>query len=143
MDSTFCPNFCKATLKLPPLKAENYTAPNLTNLMAQEMCQDFMNDFEITSYVSFLNSLIEKAENVKELRDAGVLGNRLGSDKAVARLFDKINTKLVPNPEQYKELKHRIQEHSNTTWTTNMAQLYYTCFNSRPWPSLVPNSILV
>ncbi|GLT63174.1 hypothetical protein SLA2020_357550 [Shorea laevis] len=87
-----------ATLKLPPVKVDNYTAPNLMNLMAQEMCPDFVNDFEITSYVSFLNSLIEKAENVKELRDAGVLGNRLGSDKAVVRLFNKINAKLVPNP---------------------------------------------
>ncbi|GKV40842.1 hypothetical protein SLEP1_g48442 [Rubroshorea leprosula] len=143
MDITFCPNFCMATLKLPPIEVDNHTVPNLMNLMAQEMCPDFMSDFEITSYVSFLNSLIEKAVNVKELRDAGVLCNRLGSDKTVVRLFNKINTKLVPNPEQYKELKHRIQEHSNTAWTTNMTQLYYTCFNSRTWPSLVRYSILV
>ncbi|GLT26626.1 hypothetical protein SLA2020_016810 [Shorea laevis] len=138
MDITFCPNFYKATLKLPPIKVDDYTVPKLMNLIAYEMCPDFMNDFEITSYVSFLDSLIDKAEDVKELRDAGILDNRLGSDKAVARLFNKISTNLVagvPNPRQYKELTHRIQEHCNTAWSIHLAQLYHTYFSS-PWSIL-------
>ncbi|GKV40829.1 hypothetical protein SLEP1_g48430 [Rubroshorea leprosula] len=111
MDITFCPNFYMAALKLPPIKVDHYTVPKLMNLIAYEMSED-----------------------VKELRDAGILGNRLGSDKAVARLFNKISTNLVagvPNPKQYKELTHRIQEHCNTAWSIHLAQLYHTYF-SRP-----------
>ncbi|MBA0860120.1 hypothetical protein Goshw_014218, partial [Gossypium schwendimanii] len=46
--------------------------------------------------ICFLDSLIDEAEDVKDLRDAGILYNGLGSDEEVAKLFNKMNTDLVP-----------------------------------------------
>ncbi|MBA0860239.1 hypothetical protein Goshw_015535, partial [Gossypium schwendimanii] len=43
-----------------------------------------------------LDPLIDEAEDVKEMRDTGILYNRLGSDEEVAKLFSQMNTDLVP-----------------------------------------------
>ena len=57
------------------------------------MCLDFQNDSAITSYISFLDSLIDEANDVKMLRKAGILYNCLGSDEEVARVFNEIGTR--------------------------------------------------
>ncbi|GLT58134.1 hypothetical protein SLA2020_310540 [Shorea laevis] len=98
-----------ATLKLHPIVVDDSTIPKLLNLIAYEMCPDFVNDYEITTYVVFLDSLIDKAEDVKELRVAGVLHNGPGSDEAVAEVFNRMSDNLVPNPElKYSDLQERI-----------------------------------
>ncbi|GLT63173.1 hypothetical protein SLA2020_357540 [Shorea laevis] len=131
-DISFQENLFLPTLMLPPMTVDDFTGRKLMNLIAYEMCPDFDNKFEISSYVSFLDSLIDQAEDVKELRDAGVLNNGLGSDNDVSSLFNDIRTSLVPNPELHLELKHRIQAHCNTAFATHVAQLWHTYFRS-PW----------
>ncbi|GKV40816.1 hypothetical protein SLEP1_g48417 [Rubroshorea leprosula] len=129
--------FFWATLKLPPITVDNFTWPKLMNLIAYEMCPDFKNSFKISSYVSFLDSLIDQREDVKLMRDANVLYNGLGSDKAVALLFNKISKNLVSDFWlQHSDLKHQIQAHCNNNFATSMAQLYHIYFRS-PWSILV------
>ncbi|GKV40808.1 hypothetical protein SLEP1_g48409 [Rubroshorea leprosula] len=136
-DIEFSDRYCMATLKLPPIVVDDSTIPKLLNLIAYEMCPDFVNDYEITTYVVFLDSLIDKAEDVKELRVAGVLHNGLGSDEAVAEMFNRMSDNLVPNPElKYSDLQERIQVHCNSLWASDLAQLYHTYFKS-PWSFLV------
>ncbi|GKV40838.1 hypothetical protein SLEP1_g48438 [Rubroshorea leprosula] len=135
-DISFQEYFFWATLKLPPITGDNFTWPKLMNLIAYEMCPDFKNNFEISSYVSFLDSLIDQREDVKLMRDADVLYNGLGSDKAVALRFNKISKNLVSNFWlQHSYLKHQIQAHCNNKFATSMAQLYHTYFRS-PWSML-------
>ncbi|KAK5787186.1 hypothetical protein PVK06_041839 [Gossypium arboreum] len=93
--------FFFGNLRLPPITVNDSTM----NLIAYEMCLDFKNDFTVTSYMCFLDLLIDNAEDVKDLRDASILYNRLGSDEEVAKLFNKMNTDLVPNPMIYREVK--------------------------------------
>ncbi|GLT63145.1 hypothetical protein SLA2020_357280 [Shorea laevis] len=131
-DISFQENLIRPTLMLPPMTVDDFTGRKLMNLIAYEMCPDFDNKFEISSYVSFLDSLIDQAEDVKELRDAGVLHNGLGSDNAVSLLFNEISKNLVPNPQLHLELKHRIQAYCNTALATHVAQLWHTYFRS-PW----------
>ncbi|GLT58128.1 hypothetical protein SLA2020_310490 [Shorea laevis] len=128
--------FCLPTLTLAPIVVDDATMPKLLNLIAYEVCPDFKNEYEITSYVSFLDSLIDSGEDVKELRDSGVLNNRLGSDEAVAALFNKISDNVVPNFEMYKDLKDRIQEHCDFILAGDLAHCYHTHFRS-PWSFLV------
>ncbi|GLT26624.1 hypothetical protein SLA2020_016790 [Shorea laevis] len=136
-DISFKEYFFWATLKLPPITVDDLTWPMLMNLIAYEMCPDFKNNFEVSSYVSFLDSLIDQREDVKLMRDAGVLYNGLGSDKAVALLFNKISKNLVSNFWlQHSVLKDQIQAHCNNNFATSMAQLYHIYFRS-PWSILV------
>jgi hypothetical protein len=96
------------------------------------MCLDFKNDFGITSYISFLDSLIDEANDVKLLRKAGVLYNCLGSDEEVAKLFNEIGTDLVPNTEIYSDVRSEIQKHYNNTLRNWIAQVIHDHFSS-PW----------
>ncbi|GLT93154.1 hypothetical protein SLE2022_109570 [Rubroshorea leprosula] len=128
-------NFCFATLNIPPITVDDSTGPKFMNLIAFEMSYDFENKFEVTSYISFLDYLIDREEDVRELSDSGVLQNELGSDKDVADLFNTISKNLVPDPEAYSEVKLAIQEHCNCALATYVVQLYYTYFSS-PWSFL-------
>ncbi|XVE61036.1 hypothetical protein DITRI_Ditri06bG0008200 [Diplodiscus trichospermus] len=110
---------------------DDSTGSKTMNLVAYEMCLDFENDFEVTSYLCFFDSLIDTAKDVKELRHAGVLLNYLGSDEEVADLFSKITTNL-PDPDIYQEVTEKIRCYCNNTWTSFIAKAYSTYF-SNPW----------
>ena len=122
-------------LRLPPITVDDSTVPKFMNLIAYEMCPDFDNDFAVTSYICFLDSLIDEAEDVKALRNAGILHNGLGSDEEVAKLFNKMNSDLVPSPSIYSQVKKQIQNHCSNKWITYAAQAYHTHFRS-PWTFL-------
>ncbi|GLT59359.1 hypothetical protein SLA2020_321800 [Shorea laevis] len=102
------------TLMLAPIFLHNTTVPLLLNLIAYELCPDFKENCEITSHLSFLHSLIDDGEDVKELRDAGVLHNGLGNDEAAAELLNKIGGILVPNFKVDSELIRDIHEYCNS-----------------------------
>uniref|UniRef100_A0A2N9GFX4 Uncharacterized protein n=1 Tax=Fagus sylvatica TaxID=28930 RepID=A0A2N9GFX4_FAGSY len=96
-------NFYPGTLCLPLLTVDDSTGPKFLNLIAFEMCPDFENNYGVTSYISFLDSLIDEANDVIELRKVHILGNLLGSDQEVAQLFNEIGRDLVPNLEIYSQ----------------------------------------
>ncbi|XP_030967381.1 UPF0481 protein At3g47200-like [Quercus lobata] len=122
----------RGQLHLPPIVVDDSTRPKFLNLIAYEMCLDFKNDFGVTSYISFLDSLIDEANDVKMLRKARILHNVLGSDEEVAKLFNEIGTSLVPNVEIYKDVRSEIQKHYESKWMTWIAQVFHDHFSS-PW----------
>ncbi|KAG4123402.1 hypothetical protein ERO13_D11G324325v2 [Gossypium hirsutum] len=122
--------FFVGKLCLPPLTVDDSTM----NLIAYEMCPDFKNDFTVNSYMCFLDLLIDEGEDVKDLRDAGILYNGLGSDEEVAKLFNKMNTDLVPSRTIYG-VKRKIHNHCKKMWIKPAAQGYHTYFRS-PWTFL-------
>uniref|UniRef100_A0A2N9FD47 Uncharacterized protein n=1 Tax=Fagus sylvatica TaxID=28930 RepID=A0A2N9FD47_FAGSY len=96
------------------------------------MCPDYENDYGVTSYIAFLDSLIDEAKDVMYLRKARILSNYLGSDEEVAQLFNGIGTDLVPNFEIYKDVRSNIQDYYKKKWRTWMSEFFHTHFNS-PW----------
>ncbi|MBA0882050.1 hypothetical protein Goshw_016354, partial [Gossypium schwendimanii] len=118
-------------LQLPPITIDDSTM----NLIAYEMCPDFSNNFTVTSYIGFLDSLIDEAEDVKELREAGILYNRFVSDKEVVKLIKKMNIDLVPGPLIYSGVKKQIHNHCKNMLINHAAQAYRTYFRS-PWTFL-------
>ncbi|TXG70180.1 hypothetical protein EZV62_005115 [Acer yangbiense] len=126
--------FSWGTLTIPPIIVDDSTAAKLLNMAAYEMCPDFQNGFEVSSYIFFMDSLIDRAQDVKELRESGILHNALGSDEEVALLFNKISIDLVPNP-IYSGVRQRIQNHYDNKWMTWIAQFMARHFHS-PWSVL-------
>ena len=141
-DISFTTLACLGYLFLPPIIVDDSTRPKFLNLIAYEMCPDFENDFGVTSYVSFLDSLFNEANDVKILRKAGVLYNCLGSDEEVAKLFNEIGTNLVPNTEIYNYVRSQIQKHYMNKWMNWMAQFFHDHFSS-PWTILAFCGVLV
>lgn len=124
--------FFAARLYLPRITVDDSTGPKFLNLIAYEMCPDFENDFGVTSYISFLDSLIDYPSDVTELRKASILHNHLGSDEEVAQLFNEIGTDLVPDPAAYEQVKKEIQKFYKTKWKTWIAEVFHDHFSS-PW----------
>lgn len=92
-----------------------------------------------------MDSLIDTAEDVKELRLNGVFQNLLGSDEALANFFNElgddlptkmhcdnqnISTNVVAFSKKYIAVKHQIEKHY-TRWKTWLAEVYSTHFNTR------------
>ncbi|KAE8731735.1 Tetratricopeptide repeat (TPR)-like superfamily protein [Hibiscus syriacus] len=119
-------------LKMPRLLVDDSIAFKFMNLVALETCLDYENDFAITSYLCFLDSLINTAEDVKELRVKGLIHNYLGSDQEVADLFNKMSRDLVPDQGIYIKVTESIHKYCNNPLTPTVAQLIYTHFSS-PW----------
>lgn len=125
-----------AQLELPPLVVDDSTAQKFLNLIAYEMCPDNTDtEYEITSYISFMDSLIDYPNDVKQLRSANILYNRLGCDDEVAQLFNEIAKDLVPNDELYKDVIGKIEKHYKNKCMTWMAQVLNDHF-STPWTVL-------
>ncbi len=104
------------------------------SLIAYEMCSNFKNDYTVTSYISFLGSLIKEANDVTELRKAGIIKNFLttGSDQEVAQLFKEIRTELVPNPKIYARVSIDIQKYYESK-LSRICQFLYHNYRNPLW----------
>ncbi|KAI5313852.1 hypothetical protein L3X38_043028 [Prunus dulcis] len=122
-------------LHLPRIKVDDSTRPKFMNLIAYEMCPDFHNDFGVTSYICFLDSLIDQPDDVKHLRKKQILRNFLGNDEEVAQLFNEIGTDLVPNNDIYSSVKDKIEDHYDNWGNRVMAQFFHEHFSS-PWTGI-------
>ena len=98
-------------LLIPQLSIEEETKPLLLNLAAYETCAGWYSDHKCTSYVCFMRSLIDKPEDVKELRSKGILRTTIGSDDQIAQIFREITTNLAPNPSAYNDVKGSVESH--------------------------------
>uniref|UniRef100_A0A7N0T2R6 Uncharacterized protein n=1 Tax=Kalanchoe fedtschenkoi TaxID=63787 RepID=A0A7N0T2R6_KALFE len=133
---SFQSNLCMGTLRLPQLIVDDSTKSKLLNMVAFETCPDAPKDFDVTSYICLMDDLIDQAEDVAELRSKGVLGNLLGSDQKVAKLFNEMRNDLVPNSNAYSEVRRQIVGHfknkNKNKLNVWIAQFCDTHFSS-PW----------
>ncbi|KAJ4978519.1 hypothetical protein NE237_009299 [Protea cynaroides] len=125
----------QGNLFLPSIVVDDITRSLLLNLVAYEACPDFANDYAVTSYICFMDALIDHSEDVKELRTKGILLNLLGSDEKVADLFNDLATNLVPNPNQYLEVKDSIEKYYKKKRVIWMTEMLETHFRS-PWTAV-------
>ncbi|KAI3968019.1 hypothetical protein MKX01_009245 [Papaver californicum] len=123
-------------LKLPVMVIDDITESTLLNLMAFERFHVGAGN-EITSYVCFMDNIIDSSDDVKILRSAGVLHNAIGSDKAVAKLFNEMTKDVTPDPESRLEkiVQKQLDEYCRSKWHEWRANLSHTYFKN-PWALL-------
>ncbi|KAJ4715448.1 hypothetical protein OWV82_013808 [Melia azedarach] len=115
-------NFKSGCLELPILTIDDSTKSILLNMIAYESFPDGPDDLFITSYVCFMDSLIDDAEDVRLLRSWGIVPNFLGKDQQVADLFNQIATNTAPNPIVYAEITERVKGYYRKLLKVWMAQ---------------------
>ncbi|KAF9679564.1 hypothetical protein SADUNF_Sadunf06G0027900 [Salix dunnii] len=131
MDVEFQPSIFYGTLKLPAITIESATESMLLNLVAYETAA-FLDEPWVISYICFIDSLIDDAEDVKVLRSKGILTNYLGPDRKVADLFNNIGRSLEPNTNVYNGVKREINIACESIWKKWIAEWQQTYFSS-PW----------
>ncbi|PON52298.1 hypothetical protein PanWU01x14_210090 [Parasponia andersonii] len=128
----------KGHLRLPPLIVDEWTEQKLINLALYEKWLSGSykkNWYFVTSYIKFMDFLIDGEQDVEELRASRVLRNRLSNDTQVANLFNKLgsNPYFEPPEDVYNSnVKAQLQTHCGRNCTIWMAQVYQQHFSS-PW----------
>ncbi|XP_016510637.1 putative UPF0481 protein At3g02645 [Nicotiana tabacum] len=120
-------------LDLPKEHMNIYSKVIYSNMIAYEMSPNTNTRYEVSSYVNFMKSLIVCPEDVKELREKGVICNHLGTDEEAAKLFQDITTyDVVSHGGILVDVIKDIQSHVSCKAKTSMAECYWTYF-STPW----------
>lgn len=125
--------FKKGILKIPRLLIHDGTKSLFLNLIAFEQCHlDCTND--ITSYIIFMDNLIDSAEDVSYLHYCGIIEHWLGSDAEVAELFNRLCQEVVfdMNDSYLSRLSEQVNKYYDHRWNAWRASLKHRYFNS-PW----------
>ncbi|XP_052170176.1 UPF0481 protein At3g47200-like [Diospyros lotus] len=141
-DITFDPK--GGVLKLPKFIVDDSTESIFLNLIAFERCHPPASS-DITSFVEFMDHIIDDGQDIKLLSSKGIIDNFIGTDKEAADLFNRMskgsgfamNDKLL---KAYDALIKYSNKHRNK-WR---ATLFHTHFKN-PWAiiSLIAAIILL
>lgn len=137
--------FKDGILRMPRLLIHDGTKSLFLNLIALEQCHmDCSND--ITSYVIFMDNLINSPADVGYLHYQGIIEHWLGSDAEVADLFNRLCQEVVfdINDSYLSPLSEAVNRYYNHRWNTWCASLRHNYF-SNPWAiiSLVAAVVLL
>ena len=114
---------------------DDLTEPMFRNLMAMEKLHSGIGS-DVTAYVFFMDKIIDSAKDVTLLQEKGIIQNALGSDKAVAKLFNSLSMDVSLEQEGgLDEVHRRVSAYCRRRWPRWRASLVHTYFRS-PWPCL-------
>ncbi|KAB5547843.1 hypothetical protein DKX38_011249 [Salix brachista] len=125
--------FKKGILRVPTLLIDDGTKSLFLNLIALEQCHTDCGN-EITSFVVFMDNLINSPEDVAYLHYCGIIDHGLGSDADVADLFNQLCQQVVINinDSYLSQLFKDVNHYYNNKWHTWRASLKHKYF-SNPW----------
>ncbi|XP_047964864.1 uncharacterized protein LOC125209307 [Salvia hispanica] len=104
-----------------------------SNAIALEMSPEAgYSTYGMTTYFTFMKTLIHNVNDIKVLREKGVLYSLLATDEDVVALFKSIDTFGFAIEDYFTDVKERIEDHCNSKCRTWMAELINTKFKS-PW----------
>ncbi|MBA0571774.1 hypothetical protein Golob_002149 [Gossypium lobatum] len=91
---------------------------------------------EVTSYIFFMDNIIDNERDVALLHSTGIIQNALGSDKAVAHLFNSLSKDITLDPESsLDEVQKKVNKYCKKAWNEWRANLIHTYFRN-PWAML-------
>ncbi|KAI3884766.1 hypothetical protein MKX03_022046 [Papaver bracteatum] len=116
--------------KIPPTYIYCGTDTMVRNLIACE--QLYSRRHEMTSYSVLMDSLINSAEDVAVLREAGIFKSFLGCDEDVSDIFNKLGLEVILKENSYSHLEKEVHEFYKKRWHVWKATLKREYFNN-PW----------
>ncbi|XP_016503202.1 UPF0481 protein At3g47200 isoform X1 [Nicotiana tabacum] len=132
--SLFDIKFEKGLMKIPSFEVVDLTETLLRNLIAFEQHWPDVYPTCFSDYVTFMDYLIESEKDVSLLRLKGIIRNRIGEDKEVASIFNKMGKGVAVSCEDfyYKEEYRKLIQHCEKPWNRMKANLRHNYFSS-PW----------
>ncbi|KAK6286590.1 hypothetical protein POUND7_012769 [Theobroma cacao] len=122
-------------LKLPVIIVDDATESMFLNLIAFERLHVGAGN-EVTSYIFFMDNIIDSQKDVALLHSTGIIQNALGSDKAVANLFNSLSKDITLDPDSsLDEVHKKVNRYCKKAWNEWRANLIHTYFRN-PWAIL-------
>ncbi|KAB5519339.1 hypothetical protein DKX38_023658 [Salix brachista] len=131
-DVKFKPSLLSGKVEAPPIIIDESTESLLLNLVAYESAAALNQRLWVSSYILFMDSLIDDAEDVEEMRSNGIIINYLGADQKVADLFNGMGQSLTHDTAAYNDVKMAINKQCESTvkrWAYEWKKTYF----SNPW----------
>ncbi|XP_058096186.1 UPF0481 protein At3g47200-like [Magnolia sinica] len=124
--------FRDGILRLPVVVVDDTTESTFLNLMAFERLHVGAGN-EVTSYVCFMDNLIDTGKDVSLLHSKGIIQNALGSDKDAAKLFNSLTKDATLEPDgNLDDVQRKVNDYCKKQWNKWRANLIHTYFRS-PW----------
>jgi len=124
--------FRHGVLSMPAVTVDDSTEYMFLNMMAFERLHVGAGN-DVTAYVFFMDNIIDSAKDVALLSSRAIIQNAVGSDKAVAKLFNSISKDVVLEPDSALDAVHReVNAYCRKPWNMWRANLIHTYFRS-PW----------
>ncbi|KAI6670701.1 hypothetical protein NL676_005586 [Syzygium grande] len=128
-------SFSSRVLRLPMIVVDDTTESMFLNLIAFERFQVGAGK-EVTSYIFFMDNIIDSERDVALLHAQGIIQNAIGSDKAVAKLFNSLSKDVTLDPESSLNAVHKkVSRYCKKPWNVRRANLIHTYFRN-PWAIL-------
>ena len=125
-------SFSRGVLRLPSIIVDDTTESMFLNLIAFERFHVGAGN-EVTSYIFFMDNIIDNARDVALLHSKGIIHNALGSDKAVADLFNSLSKDITLDPDSSLDAVHKkVYHYCKKPWNVWRANLMHTYFRN-PW----------
>ncbi|KAL4599807.1 hypothetical protein ACB092_11G153400 [Castanea dentata] len=109
-------------LEVPCLEVHDETEGIFRNLMALELCHYPFKTY-ICNYIVLLDFLINTRDDVELLVEKGIIVNKLGSNKAVATMVNKLGLEIEQNTSCYHELAQQLNDYYDNDCNRNMGSL--------------------
>ncbi|VAH07272.1 unnamed protein product [Triticum turgidum subsp. durum] len=127
--------FKHGVLSMPTVPVDDSTEYMFLNMMAFERLHVGAGN-DVTAYVFFMDNIIDSAKDVALLSSKGIIQNAVGSDKAVAKLFNSISRDVVLEPDSALDaVQRQVNGYFRQPWNMWRANLIHTYFRS-PWAFL-------
>ncbi|XP_058084055.1 UPF0481 protein At3g47200-like [Magnolia sinica] len=126
--------FGDGVMEIPYLLIKDNTNSLFRNFIAFEQCRPDSN-CHFTSYAFFMDCIVNTPADVALLCQNKILEHWLGSDDAVALLFNKLCYGVAMDTQTrhyFPNLFQEVRKYCNTTWHTWRARLMHDYF-SNPW----------
>lgn len=128
-------SFHRGVLKLPQIVVDDTTESMYLNLIAFERLHVGAGN-EVTSYIFFMDNIIDSARDVSLLHSSGVIQNAVGSDKAVAKLFNSLSKDVTLDPQsRLDEVHKKVSNYCKKPWNAWRADIMHNYFRN-PWAIL-------
>nr|GLL40519.1 UPF0481 protein At3g47200-like [Ipomoea trifida] len=128
-------SFRWGVLRLPPITVDDTSESMFLNLIAFERSHVGAGN-EVTSYIFFMDNIIDSSKDVSLLHSSGIIQNAIGSDKAVAKLFNSLSKDITLDPDSSLDVvQNEVSHYCQKAWNEWRANLIHTYFRS-PWAIL-------
>ncbi|KAG6433498.1 hypothetical protein SASPL_105112 [Salvia splendens] len=128
-------SFQGGVLRLPQIMVDDALESEYLNMIAFERFHVGAGS-EVTSFVFFMDGIIDSARDVGLLHSRGIIQNALGSDKAVADLFNSLSRDVSLDPESSLAVLHqKVVEYCGKPLPRWMAYAKHNYFTN-PWVGL-------
>ncbi|XP_058083678.1 UPF0481 protein At3g47200-like [Magnolia sinica] len=127
--------FSNGVMEIPPISVNAFTDSLFRNLVAFEQCYPNTR-IRFTTYVLFMDCIINTSKDVALLHRNGIIDHLLGSDEDVAHQFNRLSGGTFDFENNYLSgLYKDVEEHCKTKWNMRWASLRRDYFTN-PWASL-------